>query len=175
LTFLGWFDVGGGSNSPFSPSEDSALLGLSFSIHMVSDDSLPGQLICDALGSGLDPVQGQARSGDEFGSAIDYVIVQNFACVKFAPGAGGTCDYTVGDVNNSASYNGLDITFGVNYFKGIGPAPMYECECTPGNTWYVSGSVNGDCVYNGLDVGYGVNYFKGGPAPIPCPDCPPTD
>jgi hypothetical protein len=83
------------------------------------------------------------------------------------------CDYVVGDVNGSDSYNGLDITYGVNYFKG-GPVPMYECECTPGNTFYVSGDVNGSCSYNGLDITYGVSYFKGGPDPIPCGDCPPN-
>jgi YHS domain-containing protein len=94
---------------------------------------------------------------------------------KFGPESGAICDYVVGDVNGSETYNGLDIIYGVNYFKIIGPAPFYECECTPGNTWYVSGDVNGDCIYNGLDVGYGVNYFKGGPMPIPCPDCPPAD
>ena len=83
------------------------------------------------------------------------------------------CEYVVGDVNGSDSYNGLDITYGVAYFKG-GAAPLYECECTPGNTWYVSGDVNNSCSYNGLDITYGVSYFKGGPGPIPCADCPPA-
>jgi hypothetical protein len=81
------------------------------------------------------------------------------------------CDYVVGDVNGSDSYNGLDITYGVSFFKG-GPAPTYECECPPHGTWYVPGDVNGSCSYNGLDITYGVAYFKGGPDPIPCPDCP---
>ncbi len=82
------------------------------------------------------------------------------------------CDYFIGDVNGSGTYNGLDITFGVLYFKGGNP-PGYECECTPGNTWFVSGDVNGSCSYNGLDITYGVAYLKGGPSPIPCGDCPP--
>jgi hypothetical protein len=85
---------------------------------------------------------------------------------------GPGCVYVVGDANNSGGYNGLDITYSVNFFKG-GPAPAYSCACTPGNTWYVSGDVNASCSYNGLDVTYGVAYFKGGPAPIPCADCPP--
>ncbi|UCC78825.1 MAG: serine hydrolase [Candidatus Zixiibacteriota bacterium] len=84
------------------------------------------------------------------------------------------CDYVTGDVNGSDSYNGLDITYGVAFFKG-GPAPTYECECPPHGTWFVSGDVNGSCSYNGLDITYGVAYFKGGPAPIPCPDCPAGD
>jgi hypothetical protein len=86
---------------------------------------------------------------------------------------GPGCDYVVGDANNSATFNGLDVTYGVAYFKG-GPPPPYSCECTPGNTWYVSGDVNNSCSYNGLDITYSVSYFKGGPGPIPCADCPPT-
>ena len=88
-------------------------------------------------------------------------------------GGGPGCDYVVGDANNSASFNGLDVTYGVAYFKG-GPAPPYTCECTPGNTWYVAGDVNASCGYNGLDITYSVSYFKGGAAPVPCGDCPPT-
>jgi len=83
------------------------------------------------------------------------------------------CDYVVGDANNSGDLNGLDVTFGVNYFKG-GPQPPYECECTEGSTWYVAGDVNGSCNYNGLDITYAVAYLKGGPDPFPCPDCPPA-
>jgi hypothetical protein len=88
--------------------------------------------------------------------------------------SGPQCDYVVGDANSSGGYDGLDITFSVNYFKG-GAAPPYSCECTPGNSWHVSGDVNGSCTYNGLDVTYGVAYFKGGPGPIPCADCPPAE
>jgi hypothetical protein len=87
------------------------------------------------------------------------------------------CNYVVGDVNSSGAvgpYNGLDITYGVSFFKG-GTPPMYECECTTGNTWYVSGDVNASCTYNGLDITYGVSYFKGGADPVPCGDCPPSD
>jgi hypothetical protein len=84
------------------------------------------------------------------------------------------CEYVVGDVNGSDSYNGLDVTYGVSFFKG-GPDPAYECECPPYATWYVSGDVNGSCGYNGLDITYGVAYFKGGAAPQPCADCPPQE
>ncbi|UCC79703.1 MAG: choice-of-anchor J domain-containing protein, partial [Candidatus Zixiibacteriota bacterium] len=61
------------------------------------------------------------------------------------------CEYTVGDVNGSEDYNGLDVTYSVNFLKG-GPAPVYECECVPGDTWYVAGDVNNSCSFNGLDV-----------------------
>jgi len=88
-------------------------------------------------------------------------------------GAAG-CDYVVGDVNGSDNYNGLDVTFGVAYFKG-GPPPMCDtCLCPPHPFFWVCGDVNASCSYNGLDITYGVAYFKGGPAPLPCPDCPPA-
>jgi hypothetical protein len=88
-------------------------------------------------------------------------------------GQSGGCDYAIGDVNNSGTFNGLDVTYSVAYLKG-GPPPPYPCECTPGHTWYVAGDVNASCSFNGLDVTYMVAYFKGGPAPNPCPDCPPA-
>ncbi|UCE66688.1 MAG: hypothetical protein JSU85_01330 [Candidatus Zixiibacteriota bacterium] len=97
------------------------------------------------------------------------------ATAEIGYGCGGPgCDYVAGDVNGSGGYNGLDITYGVAFFKG-GAAPLYECECTPGNIWYVSGDVNGSCNYNGLDITYGVAYFKGGADPMPCADCPPPE
>jgi hypothetical protein len=86
---------------------------------------------------------------------------------------GGGCHYVVGDVNNNGSFNGIDVTYGVSYFKGGNPPP-YSCECTPGSTWFVGGDVNGSCVFNGIDITYMVSYFKGGAAPRPCPNCPPT-
>lgn len=85
------------------------------------------------------------------------------------------CDYMTGDVNGSWSYNGLDVTYLIGYFKG-GPGPIYcYCECTPGDWWFVCCDVNGDCECNGLDVVRAVWFFKGGPEPTPCPDCPPSN
>ncbi|UCE65569.1 MAG: carboxypeptidase regulatory-like domain-containing protein, partial [Candidatus Zixiibacteriota bacterium] len=85
------------------------------------------------------------------------------------------CDYAIGDVNGSGNYNGLDITYGVSYFKG-GSEPMCpygSCPIAPCDAFFYCGDVNGSCNYNGLDITYGVAYFKGGPSPIPCGDCPP--
>jgi hypothetical protein len=98
---------------------------------------------------------------------IDYDL-----SLCLAPAAGG-CDYVVGDVNGSTSYNGLDITYGVAFFKG-GPEPMCpDCQVNDCGSWNYCGDVNSSCSYNGLDITYGVSYFKGGAGPIPCPDCPP--
>jgi len=82
-------------------------------------------------------------------------------------GGGGGCDYIVGDVNGSDNYNGLDITYGVNFFKYGSPDPQCDPDCPPCPDWHN---------YNGLDITYGVNYFKyGSPAPEPCADCPPIE
>jgi hypothetical protein len=87
-------------------------------------------------------------------------------------GGGGGCVYIPGDINDSGTLNGIDVTYGVGYLKGGAPPP-YSCECTPGNTWYVAGDFNATCSLNGIDITYAVTYFKGGPEPQPCPDCPP--
>ncbi len=90
-----------------------------------------------------------------------------------ASGGGSGCEYTIGDVNGSDSYNGLDITFGVAFFKGGADPMCTECPLCAG--WWYCGDVNGSCSYNGLDITYGVAYFKGGAVPIPCADCPPIE
>ena len=84
------------------------------------------------------------------------------------------CSYVPGDANGNSAFNGLDVTYSVNYFKGTGNPPPYVCFCIPGNTWFVAGDVNNSCSFNGLDVTYMVNYFKGGADPTPCADCPPV-
>ncbi|UCE67758.1 MAG: hypothetical protein JSU85_07070 [Candidatus Zixiibacteriota bacterium] len=87
------------------------------------------------------------------------------------------CDYAVGDVNGSGNYNGLDITYGVAYFKGGNEplCPLGSCPIPPCDAFFYCGDVNGSCNYNGLDITYGVAYFKGGSDPIPCGDCPPIE
>ncbi len=112
------------------------------------------------------------KAADLSGRVETHPFVGESWAHTFEISFGPYCDYTVGDVNDSGEYNGLDITFGVSFFKGSAPPP-YVCECTQGNSWYVAGDVNGSCSYNGLDITYGVAYFKGGPNPIPCADCPP--
>ncbi len=87
----------------------------------------------------------------------------------------GGCDYVVGDVNGSGNYNGLDITYGVAFFKGGSDPLCPDCPVGDCNSWHYCGDVNGSCSYNGLDITYGVAYFKGGPGPIYCDDCPPIE
>jgi hypothetical protein len=102
------------------------------------------------------------------------VTAEDTAIIVISMAVGGGCDYIVGDVNGSEIYNGLDITYGVSFFKG-GPDPVCDsCDCSPHPFFWVCGDVNGSCSYNGLDITYGVSYFKGGPIPNPCADCPPS-
>ncbi len=125
--------------------------------------------------NGTEAVRVIAVWGDKRGDSSGDIYLQNInPDGTIGPSVPPGCDYVVGDVNGSDTYNGLDITFGVAYFKG-GTPPAFECECPTGNTWFVSGDVNGSCSYNGLDITYGVSYLKGGSALQPCPDCPPID
>ena len=88
---------------------------------------------------------------------------------------GGGCAYFLGDSNGNGEFNGLDVSFSVNYLKGFGPEPPNTCDCPPNGVIYAAADANGNCIFNGIDVTYGVNYLKGsGPLPLGCPDCPPA-
>jgi hypothetical protein len=168
-TLIGFYDLYGGPNPPLQSGEPIRIA--SFAFEIANDSSIIGDTVV-CLMEGYHPANGGPLFGDING--VDpynpYQLFSPFYLVESASG----CEYVVGDANNSGMYNGLDITFGVSFFKG-GTAPPYECECTPGSTWYVAGDVNGSCSYNGIDITYGVAYFTGGTAPYPCPDCPPAD
>jgi len=122
---------------------------------------------------GISGTAGQAITG--FSTSLGYIIESGF---WVGAGAAGGCDYVVGDANGSDSYNGLDITYGVNFFKYGSPTPQCpfgSCPIPPCDAFYYCGDVNASCNYNGLDITYGVNYFKyGTPGPAPCGDCPPS-
>jgi hypothetical protein len=87
---------------------------------------------------------------------------------------GGDCHYLLGDINNNGLVNGVDVLYGVAFFKGF-PAPPYSCLCQPFGVVYIAGDVNGSCTFNGVDLTYMVSYFKGGPDLLSCPVCPPAN
>jgi hypothetical protein len=88
---------------------------------------------------------------------------------------GPVCTYVFGDANGIPPFNGIDITYSVNYLKGLGPMPPDTCNCPPHGLLFAAADANGSCQFNGIDVSYSVNYLKGiGPAPAACPDCPPS-
>lgn len=92
--------------------------------------------------------------------------------------AGGNCDYLPGDINGNGSANGIDVTYGVSYFKG-GSAPPDNCAvpdgpCALSNPFYASADVNGNCQFNGIDITFFVGFLKGmQPSILYCPGCPP--
>jgi hypothetical protein len=133
--------------------------------------TLSGILNSEAINPDAIPVGSwywRVKSVGYYGESA-YSAPFHFIVTEAAP----VCDYAVGDVNNNGTFNGIDVTYGVGYFKGGNPPP-YSCECTPGNTWFVAGDVNGNCSFNGIDITYMVSYFKGGAAPVPCPSCAPA-
>jgi hypothetical protein len=60
------------------------------------------------------------------------------------------------DVNCDCQISLLDLTYLVNYFKGLNPI-LSSLNMA---------DVNGSCSVNGLDVTYFVNFFHGGPGPL---------
>ncbi|HBZ01088.1 MAG TPA: hypothetical protein DEO84_07190, partial [candidate division Zixibacteria bacterium] len=86
---------------------------------------------------------------------------------------GPQCVFVPGDANGSHTFNGMDVLFGVNYIKGVGPVPRDSCQCGSHGRVYAAADANGDCAFNLLDITFDVTYCKGfGPAPRRCPDCP---
>jgi hypothetical protein len=89
---------------------------------------------------------------------------------------GAGCEYLPGNSNGVAPFNGIDITYSVNFLKGIGPAPPDTCECRDHGLIQAAADANGDCSFNGIDVTYSINFLKGfGGAPRGCNDCLPED
>ena len=118
----------------------------------------------------LDGTIGQPIVGSS--SSPNYLIDAGF-WVGAAPEGG--CDYIPGDANNNAQFNGVDVTYSVNYLKGVGAPPPFECDCPPHGMLYAAADANGNCQFNGVDVTYSVNYLKGlGPNAVGCSDCPPA-
>lgn len=87
------------------------------------------------------------------------------------------CAYTPGDINGNGTANGIDVVYGVNYFKGGSHPPIdcYPvCQSEP-NPFFAAGDVNGNCAFNGIDITFFVRYLKGQvPSLLSCTDCPPA-
>jgi beta-lactamase superfamily II metal-dependent hydrolase len=89
------------------------------------------------------------------GTLSDTLIVS----ISMASG----CVYLLGDINSDNNIVGGDVTYGVRYFKGIGPVPPDSCFMdSTGAYIYVAGDVNGNCEFRGSDISRLVSYFQGG-------------
>jgi hypothetical protein len=166
-SLLGFCDMGGPLNPIFQ--SDTLVKICTFAFETINDSSLIGDTV-QCFTVGYDPDSGDPIAGDPDGITA-HRIRYHFSPIYFPDPVGG-CFYTIGDVNSDHTFNGLDIVYAVNFFKG-GSAPQYTCNCPPHGIWHASGDLNASCDFNGLDVTYGVAYFKGGPGPLPCADCPP--
>jgi hypothetical protein len=101
---------------------------------------------------------------------------QNTIEIGFWTGyTGAGCDYIPGDINGDHQVIGSDVTYGVRYFKALGPPPPDSCfNFNKSKFLYSAGDVNGDCEFRGADITYLVAYFKGiNPCLKWCPWTPP--
>ncbi len=118
----------------------------------------------------VDGTIAQSITGKSFTS--QYIIDGGF----WVGVAGQGCEYIPGNSNGVAPFNGIDVTYSVNYLKGIGPAPPDTCDCRDHGMIRSAADANGDCGFNGIDVTFSINYLKGfGPEPRGCTDCLPRD
>ncbi|NLI15663.1 MAG: carboxypeptidase regulatory-like domain-containing protein [candidate division Zixibacteria bacterium] len=73
-----------------------------------------------------------------------------------------SCTYSLGDINGDGNLIAGDVTYGVRYFKGLGPSPADSCYLDSTHSYlYVAGDVNGNCEFRGSDITKLVSYFKG--------------
>ena len=72
------------------------------------------------------------------------------------------CTYEPGDINGDGNVISSDITYGVQYFRGLGDPPPDSCWDSTTSSWlYVAADANGSCDFLGSDITYLVNYFRG--------------
>jgi len=72
------------------------------------------------------------------------------------------CFYEPGDINGDGDAIGSDITYGVQYFRGVGDPPPDSCwDSEVSRFLYVAADANGSCEFLGSDITYLVSYFRG--------------
>ncbi|MCP4584268.1 MAG: hypothetical protein GY839_21865 [candidate division Zixibacteria bacterium] len=147
---------------------------MTFVVESVDDSSITGQVV-NCLGPGLNPFQGPSNAGDSLGWG-GFKVVEFFSPVQFRSPF-GDCDYMPGDINSDDLVIGSDLTYLVNYFRGVGNPPPDSCWNDLGGDWlYSAADVNGDCLVIGSDVTFLVNYFRGmQPVLQYCPETPPIE
>jgi hypothetical protein len=143
-------DVTGGSVVP----ADSEIVTITLSALGMPEGTYVGTITVNSN----DPVNGT-------------ILIPATMVVEAMPG----CEYVPGDINGNGDVIGSDITYGVNFFKGIGDVPPDSCWDDSLDSWlYVAGDVNGNCEFLGSDITYMISYFRGhNPELHYCPRIPP--
>jgi hypothetical protein len=103
--------------------------------------------------------------GDTTIAGIQVVALETTSVnVNYVP---DWCLYVSGDLNNDGDATPFaDISYGVRYFKGIGPPPPDPCGC--------AADVNGNGAFTGTDITHLCAYWKGViPSLSHGPGCPP--
>jgi hypothetical protein len=139
---------------------DTVLIS-TFLMTTTSDTTCLGRTVCPFFSCSNGILWGMSDG------ANGVVPIQAYGCLHFE-----LCQFTPGDANGDSVFNGLDIVFCIEYFKGRTSPSMYTCNCGQFINLRVAADINGDCRFSGIDVTYGVNYLKGrGTAPTRCLSC----
>jgi len=83
------------------------------------------------------------------------------------------CPYYAGDANGDGHFNGVDVLFLSEYFKGS-TEPSISCDCEDHGLLFVGADPNGSCTVNAVDISYMINILKNGGDVVYCPDCYPN-
>ena len=141
---------------------------LNFRVHVSDSMNVEEQIIDSAFISGIDPIQGPPYVAlDSLVLYGDAVLIAHYPVLKITAARSA---YLLGDVN---MYNGSwppavigsDVTYLVNYFRGI--STSHPCLL---DGFWGSADVNGDCHVIGSDVTRLVGYFRGQGVLQTCPD-----
>jgi len=145
---------------------------MSFRAHTKNDPALWDQTFSDALTAGMDPFQGPANADDTTGQFFYPLSISN-ACLQIIDGY----EYLPGDVNMAVgawppAATGPDVTYLVNYFRGIPTSLPCKFNGTLGLFW-ASADVSGDCNVIGSDVTKQVSTLRGASQINSCNHYPP--
>jgi len=83
--------------------------------------------------------------------------------------------YVPGDINGDGAVIGNDVTYAINYFRGVGSSPPDSVWLESSQRWlFAAADVNGSCSFIGSDVTYLINFFRSVYDEILyCPEVPP--
>jgi hypothetical protein len=171
---LGFAEVIGPINSQnfFWTDGDTVLIG-TYIMTLADNPNLIGETV-SPFREGFDSQQGGLAWGMQNGidGAVPVTTYPSLIVLGLS-----SCPYLPGDLNNNGQTNGIDVTYGVGYFKG-GPVPPMDCYpyCpVEPDPFYAAGDVNGNCLFNGIDITYFVSYLKGQQPTLHfCATCPPS-